>query len=123
VARVWDALFNEGPKVLFRVALALLKVHEALLLRCDNAGEASAAGGRPARPCTGCAVAVLSSACISVRLYRGWPCGGTGRRGVSNQQGFEMSNTDMPPSTPICAVLCLERASELPKSLGLHHVA
>lgn len=22
-ARVWDALFNEGPKILFRVALAL----------------------------------------------------------------------------------------------------
>jgi hypothetical protein len=40
VARCWDALFNEGPKILFRVALALLQSMEASLLRCDNAGEA-----------------------------------------------------------------------------------
>ncbi|KAL4443069.1 hypothetical protein ABPG77_008560 [Micractinium sp. CCAP 211/92] len=39
VARVWDALLNEGPKVLFRVALALLKLHEPLLLAQDNEGE------------------------------------------------------------------------------------
>ena len=39
VGRAWDALFNEGPKVLFRVALALLKTQEEVLLRCDNAGE------------------------------------------------------------------------------------
>uniref|UniRef100_A0A7S0RDZ9 Rab-GAP TBC domain-containing protein n=1 Tax=Chlamydomonas leiostraca TaxID=1034604 RepID=A0A7S0RDZ9_9CHLO len=39
VARVWDALFNEGPKILFRVALALLKQHEEHLLHCDNAGD------------------------------------------------------------------------------------
>lgn len=39
VARVWDALFNEGPKILFRVALALLKMHEDVMLRTDNAGE------------------------------------------------------------------------------------
>lgn len=39
VARVWDALFNEGPKIVFRVALALLKAHEEVLLKCDNAGE------------------------------------------------------------------------------------
>mmetsp|Transcript_8835 Transcript_8835/g.18886 ORF Transcript_8835/g.18886 Transcript_8835/m.18886 type:complete len:470 (+) Transcript_8835:84-1493(+) len=38
-ARVWDALFHEGAKVLFRVALALLQMHEALLLTKDNAGE------------------------------------------------------------------------------------
>lgn len=37
-ARVWDALLNEGPKVLFRVALALLKTNEAVLLRQDNVG-------------------------------------------------------------------------------------
>lgn len=39
VARVWDGLFNEGPKVVFRTALALLKSQEAALLRYDNAGE------------------------------------------------------------------------------------
>lgn len=32
-ARVWDALLHEGPKVLFRVALALLKLGEATLLQ------------------------------------------------------------------------------------------
>ncbi|GIL89929.1 hypothetical protein Vretimale_17938 [Volvox reticuliferus] len=37
--RVLDALLNEGAKVLFRVALALLKTAEANLLRLDNAGE------------------------------------------------------------------------------------
>lgn len=39
VARVWDGLFNEGPKVLFRTALALLKSQEAALLKYDNAGD------------------------------------------------------------------------------------
>lgn len=39
VCRVFDALFNEGPKVLFRVALALLKINEEVLLKCDNAGD------------------------------------------------------------------------------------
>eukprot|EP00201_Polytomella_parva_P003812 CAMPEP_0175086916 /NCGR_PEP_ID=MMETSP0052_2-20121109/29530_1 /TAXON_ID=51329 ORGANISM="Polytomella parva, Strain SAG 63-3" /NCGR_SAMPLE_ID=MMETSP0052_2 /ASSEMBLY_ACC=CAM_ASM_000194 /LENGTH=425 /DNA_ID=CAMNT_0016359183 /DNA_START=290 /DNA_END=1567 /DNA_ORIENTATION=+ len=39
VSRVWDALFNEGPKILFRVALALLKIYEDNILRVDNAGE------------------------------------------------------------------------------------
>ena len=37
-ARVWDALLNEGPKVLFRVALALLKTNEAMMLKQDNVG-------------------------------------------------------------------------------------
>ena len=37
-ARVWDALLNEGPKVLFRVALALLKANEAMMLKQDNVG-------------------------------------------------------------------------------------
>lgn len=37
-ARVWDALLSEGPKVLFRVALALLKTSEAVLLQQDNVG-------------------------------------------------------------------------------------
>ncbi|KAL0039855.1 hypothetical protein WJX77_010029 [Trebouxia sp. C0004] len=37
-ARVWDALLNEGPKVLFRVALAVLKTNESTLLQQDNVG-------------------------------------------------------------------------------------
>ncbi|KAG2449397.1 hypothetical protein HYH02_005547 [Chlamydomonas schloesseri] len=37
--RVLDALFHEGAKILFRVALALLKSAEAALLRTDNAGD------------------------------------------------------------------------------------
>ncbi len=36
--RVWDALLNEGTKILYRVALALLKTHEDRLLAQDNAG-------------------------------------------------------------------------------------
>jgi hypothetical protein len=36
--RVWDALLHEGAKVIYRVALALLKIHEAALLKQDNAG-------------------------------------------------------------------------------------
>jgi TBC1 domain family member 2A len=39
VARVWDSLLLEGPKVLFRVALALLKMHEPALLVTDNPGD------------------------------------------------------------------------------------
>jgi len=37
--RVWDSLFCEGAKILYRVALALLQLHEQLLLSCDNAGD------------------------------------------------------------------------------------
>lgn len=36
--RVWDALLSEGAKILYRVALALLKTHEDALVRHDNAG-------------------------------------------------------------------------------------
>jgi hypothetical protein len=39
VARVWDALFSEGSKILFRTALAVLKAQEETLLAFDNAGE------------------------------------------------------------------------------------
>lgn len=39
VARVWDALLYEGPKVLYRVALALLKGCEAQLLTITNTGD------------------------------------------------------------------------------------
>ncbi|MEW5304533.1 MAG: hypothetical protein WDW36_007139 [Sanguina aurantia] len=38
-ARIWDALFSEGPKVLFRVSMALLLKCEAECLKFDNAGE------------------------------------------------------------------------------------
>lgn len=40
VVRVWDALFNEGSKVLFRISLALLKDQEEHLLQYSNAGDA-----------------------------------------------------------------------------------
>lgn len=40
VARVWDALFSEGSKILFRTALAVLKAQEDILLAINNAGEA-----------------------------------------------------------------------------------
>ena len=36
--RVWDALLHEGAKILYRVALALLKTHEDALMAQDNAG-------------------------------------------------------------------------------------
>lgn len=38
-ARMWDALLFEGPKVLFRVALALLSAIEERALACDSAAE------------------------------------------------------------------------------------
>ena len=37
--RVWDALLHEGTKVLFRVALALLKLYEPALIAADNPGD------------------------------------------------------------------------------------
>ncbi|KAF8072845.1 Tbc1d2 [Scenedesmus sp. PABB004] len=39
VMRVWDSVFFEGAKVIFRVALALLQAHEPALLACDDLGE------------------------------------------------------------------------------------
>lgn len=41
VCRVWDALFSEGSKILFRTALAVLKAQEDALLAYDNAGAPS----------------------------------------------------------------------------------
>lgn len=38
-ARVWDSLLEEGSKILYRVALALLKLHEPELLCQDNPGD------------------------------------------------------------------------------------
>jgi len=34
--RVWDVFFVDGMDVLFRVALAILKINEAELLMCDS---------------------------------------------------------------------------------------
>ncbi len=33
---VWDCMFCEGPKVLFRAALTLLKINEELILRARD---------------------------------------------------------------------------------------
>ena len=38
-ARVWDALLLEGPKVVFRVALAILKICQKDLLLATNPGD------------------------------------------------------------------------------------
>jgi hypothetical protein len=34
--RVWDCLFNEGSKILFRVALALIKIHAQELIQTTD---------------------------------------------------------------------------------------
>ena len=39
MARVWDALFSEGPKILYRVALVLLKDASPEVLATDNTGD------------------------------------------------------------------------------------
>ena len=39
MARVWDALFSEGPKILYRVALTLLKDCAPEALAADNTGD------------------------------------------------------------------------------------
>nr|XP_058897821.1 growth hormone-regulated TBC protein 1 isoform X6 [Kogia breviceps] len=36
VLRVWDCLFNEGSKIIFRVALTLIKQHQALILEATS---------------------------------------------------------------------------------------
>jgi TBC1 domain-containing protein 4 len=36
VARVFDFLFTEGPIALFKIALAIMGVHKALLLHCES---------------------------------------------------------------------------------------
>lgn len=35
VVRIWDAFLNEGWKIVFRIALALLKIHKEELLKRD----------------------------------------------------------------------------------------
>uniref|UniRef100_A0A2K6FXR9 Growth hormone regulated TBC protein 1 n=2 Tax=Propithecus coquereli TaxID=379532 RepID=A0A2K6FXR9_PROCO len=36
VLRIWDCLFNEGSKIIFRVALTLIKQHQALILEATG---------------------------------------------------------------------------------------
>lgn len=48
--RVWDVLFVEGHDVLFRVALAVLKLNEAEICGCESVGDLfSAIGGMTSR--------------------------------------------------------------------------
>ena len=39
-ARIWDSFLFEGPKILFRVGLALIKLCREDLLRATNPGDA-----------------------------------------------------------------------------------
>uniref|UniRef100_A0A673TWE0 Growth hormone regulated TBC protein 1 n=1 Tax=Suricata suricatta TaxID=37032 RepID=A0A673TWE0_SURSU len=39
VLRIWDCLFNEGSKILFRVALTLMKQHQAFILEASSAAD------------------------------------------------------------------------------------
>ena len=50
VLRIWDTLFYEGSKILFRVALGLLKLtQDRLLSKADFASLAEDHGGRERR--------------------------------------------------------------------------
>ncbi|XP_053419012.1 growth hormone-regulated TBC protein 1 isoform X2 [Nycticebus coucang] len=39
VLRVWDCLFNEGSKIIFRVALTLIKQHQAFILEATSTAD------------------------------------------------------------------------------------
>lgn len=39
VLRIWDSLFFEGSKIIFRVALTLIKLHKKEILECDELGD------------------------------------------------------------------------------------
>lgn len=39
VLRIWDCLFFEGSKIIFRVALTLIKIHKNEILKCDELGD------------------------------------------------------------------------------------
>lgn len=39
VLRVWDCLFFDGSKIIFRVALALIKLHKTEILKCQELGD------------------------------------------------------------------------------------
>lgn len=36
VLRIWDCLFNEGSKIIFRVALTLIKQHQEFILEASS---------------------------------------------------------------------------------------
>lgn len=38
VLRIWDIFFNEGSKVLFRIAIALFKIHESIIIETTDPG-------------------------------------------------------------------------------------
>lgn len=37
--RIWDCLFNEGSKIIFRVALTLIKQHQAFILEATSVAD------------------------------------------------------------------------------------
>ena len=37
--RIWDLILLEGGKIPFRIALALLRIHEEAILKLDDAGD------------------------------------------------------------------------------------
>ncbi|KAM5288085.1 growth hormone-regulated TBC protein 1 [Ctenodactylus gundi] len=39
VLRIWDCLFNEGSKIIFRVALTLIKQHQAFILEATSIAD------------------------------------------------------------------------------------
>lgn len=39
VLRIWDCLFNEGSKIIFRVAITLIKMHKTQILETTELGE------------------------------------------------------------------------------------
>ncbi|KAG5897171.1 hypothetical protein JTB14_022534 [Gonioctena quinquepunctata] len=39
VLRIWDCLFNEGSKIIFRVALTLIRLHKEKILQTSELGE------------------------------------------------------------------------------------
>ncbi|XP_040480763.1 growth hormone-regulated TBC protein 1 isoform X6 [Ursus maritimus] len=39
VLRIWDCLFNEGSKIIFRVALTLIKQHQAFILEASSVAD------------------------------------------------------------------------------------
>ncbi|BES95240.1 Tbc protein [Nesidiocoris tenuis] len=41
VLRIWDCLFNEGSKILFRVALTIISLHRAEIMACEQFPELS----------------------------------------------------------------------------------
>jgi hypothetical protein len=106
-ARVLDSLFNEGPKIIFRVALALLKMHEELILRADNAGARCCCGRRllrlrllrlPRRPAARAVLAAPAGAASTARACMG------GRRSVEEAwRRGDASGRVTPPVAPRAA--------------------